>query len=185
MEILEFRNIRESDPSNFNRYGHWSRYYEYPTVNFLLEKYLQNGATIHNTSWGWEPPNHTDFKEDLELKWGVKNVVNSDIHLANDVSNICICDITQPPIDIWKEHFDCVINVSALEEINFNHFEIFKNLLEQTKKGGYVIITFDLPGFQLDLFEKELGRTMDVYDDAISGVVHGLNLKVGLLVVRK
>ena len=179
-EVLEFRHVKNSDPYNKNRYGHWSRYWEYPLLNKLLHTYVPKGGRIHNSSWGFEAPNHTDFKEDLESYYGADNIINSDIR-SSSYPNTTVYDVTQAPKLEWINFFDAVINVSSLEEIPFDHLKCFQNLYQQVKPGGYLIITFDIPGFQLTEIEEYLGATMQRHEDAITG----MGLTVGLLVCQK
>jgi hypothetical protein len=181
-KLLEFRQIKKTDPYDNSRYCHWSRYWEYPLINSLLHKFVEKGAKVHNTSWGFEPPNHTDFKEDLENYYGIENVTNSDIK-KSDYPNTCVWDITtSPPIE-WHEYFDAVINVSTLEEVPGNHFSFFKNLYLQVKRGGLLIITFDLPGFQLDKFEQKFQSFFKYEPDYIYS--NDLGLHVGVLCIKK
>jgi SAM-dependent methyltransferase len=90
-----------------------------------------------------------------------------------------------------SDNFDFVINISTVEEVNYNHWIIFNNLLDQVKVGGYLIITFDLPGLDLKLFEKKIGVSLKKEGNILNGVnskVVNTNfyfLNCGILIVKK
>ena len=150
MKILDFRYITKLDPFD-DTYPHWSRKYEYPTVISEIKKRVgefKDPPKIHNTSWGFDIEHHTKFKNDLEREFFPHNVTNSDI-IYNAVPNTCYHDITVPPNENFKEAFDFVLNVSALEEIAGDHDYYLNNLYEQVRPGGYLICTFDFPGLRL------------------------------------
>lgn len=180
MKTIEFRQISKNDICILEKYNHWSRYYEYPIVNQFLQKNLLKNSKIHNTSWGWEPPNHTEFKNDLENFFGEKNITNSDINSSN-YPNTTVWDILSPPKEEWIEYFDAVLNISTLEEVDSDHIKCFNNLYSQVKLGGYFIITFDLPGLQLEKFEELLNQKFIYSSDPISG----LGLTFGILIIQK
>lgn len=191
MEILEFRYITKNDCFN-ESYVHWSRQYEYDTVISYIQKYYNKGYKIHNTSWGcsqhnWYNDCHLPFKEKLDNLFGTENVVHSDIQSSN-LPGTTIYDITKEPNNEFKSKFDIVLNISALEEIPGNHIEYLNNLFLNLRDNGYLIVTFDLPGFQLHELENSLGVEIskEGYNERIIG--HGGssydNLNVGLLVVK-
>lgn len=191
MEILEFRYITKNDIFN-DSYGHWSRKYEYDTVIDYIKKYHTEGSKIHNTSWGcshhnWFDTCHLPFKEKLDNEFSSDNVTHSDIFPSN-LPGTVIYDITKPPNEDFESKFDIVVNISALEEIPGNHIEYLNNLFYNLKDGGYLIVTFDLPGFQLEDLEESLETkiSMEGYDERIvgyGGPVYN-NLNVGLLIVK-
>ena len=160
MEILTFRYVTKSDPYD-PTYPHWSRKWEYPTVIAEIDKIVDQMGRypkIHNSSWGFDPDHHTRFKNQLEKKYLKHNVTNSDI-VFTGVHNSCYHDITQPPNEQFKEAFDIVLNISAIEEIPGDHDLYLDNLAAQVVPGGYLICTFDYPGLRLnnfnDIFTKE------------------------------
>jgi len=187
MEILEFRKIRRSDIVDL-KYNNWSRIYEYPLVLSIIKRHtISKNTKIHNTSWGWEGC-HIQFKTDLDL------LSDNCIHTDRSPSNLPktdIWDITHEPKDVWLNSFDIVINISTVEEVNFNHITIFENLLKLVKDGGLLIITFDLPGLQLDKFEKKLKYKIKRFNDEISGINSEIiskrdeKLTCGILILRK
>lgn len=187
MRIIDFRYITKHDEWD-NTYPHWSRKWEYPTVFSIIKNLPINNPIIHNSSWGFDVDHHQRFKRELEYEFGVSFVTNSDI-LYREIPNTCIHDITQEPNENFKEAFDCVLNVSALEEIPGDHVSHLKNLLSQVKSHGYLVITFDLPGLQLDKIQEFLGKEIshEGYDDRIigSGAPWFDGLTVGLLVIQK
>ena len=100
-------------------------------------------------------------------------------------------DITaQPPVK-YVNKFDCVINVSTVEEVDADHLAIIQNLLLQVCVGGYLVITFDLPGMQLRKIENLFQRKMECHNLDLNGqnsVVPDLRcstLSCGLLVIKK
>lgn len=166
----------------------WSRVYEYP---FVLSEIRSAGAEfldIHNCSWGFRDI-HAVFKAylDNDENW----VVHSDI-IPSTLYNTEIWDITTP--SKYKDHFDVVINVSTIEEVNGDHVQIIKNHLEQLKTGGIFIMTFDYPGIQLERVEEFVGQKISVPEvkltprnsvlpDTMIGLPDTFN--VGYLVIRK
>jgi ABC-type transporter Mla MlaB component len=73
-----------------------------------------------------------------------------------------VLDITVQPPEEYINKFDVVINVSTVEEVDADHLEIIKNLLMQVRVGGYLIITFDLPGMQLRKLERLFNISISV-----------------------
>jgi ABC-type transporter Mla MlaB component len=73
-----------------------------------------------------------------------------------------VLDITAQPPEEYINKFDVVINVSTVEEVDADHLEIIKNLLMQVRVGGYLIITFDLPGMQLRKLERLFNISISV-----------------------
>jgi len=187
LSVLEFRKIRASDRFEA-KYDAWSRIYEYPLV---LDKITQYSAgtdiSIHNSSWGFETC-HIEFKQALEDKF--KHVINSDL-LPSQVPNTEVWDITAEPPAAYVDNFDVVLNVSTVEEVDADHLLIIKNLLDQIKPGGLLIITFDLPGMQLGKLERVLSAQLQEFDDNLNGANSEHpnqkynNLNCGLLVLRK
>lgn len=188
MEVIEFRKIRKNDSHDL-KYNWWSRIYEYPLVIEAIDKYMDknNDIKIHNTSWGFEGV-HIIFKNDLEKKY--TEVVNSDIK-KSDEPNTIIWDITTKADGNYMNYFDVVINVSTVEEVKSDHVNILKNLLDQVKPGGLLIITFDLPGLDLNSVENFLNSKLVTHDDDVNGSnSHFKNdkyshLTCGLLVLKK
>lgn len=188
MKIIDFRFINSSDAFD-DTYPHWSRKFEYPVILDILKKLdLPKTPKIHNSSWGFDIEHHQKFKEQLELEYGFHHVINSDI-LYRGIPNTYVHDITQEPDDDFKHQFDVVLNVSALEEIPGDHVRYLNNLLSQVRSGGYLIITFDLPGLQLDKIQEFVGSEIshEHYHNRIigSGAPWFDGLNVGLLVVQK
>ena len=150
MKILEFRKLRYSDEhdlKSFNDGACWSRIYEYPFVLKSIKKYNEwlnkknQDVLIHNTSWGWQGV-HVTFKDKLQEIY--PRSLHSDIKPSN-LPHTTVYDITSEPSEEHDEHYDFVINVSKVEEINpFLHVASIKNLLAQVKKGGFLILTFDI-----------------------------------------
>lgn len=192
MKILEFRYITKNDPFN-DLYEHWSRKYEYQTVLNYIKSYYSEGFSIHNSSWGFKEHNwysncHLRFKQELDKQFGSNNVIHTDI-CDSKLSGTSVYDITKPPENNFKSKFDIVLNISALEEIPGNHIEHLNNLILNLKDDGYLIVTFDIPGFQLQELEDHLKTKISTknYNDRIIG--HGApwydGLNVGLLIMRK
>jgi hypothetical protein len=190
-EVLEFRKININDISDnrFNDGYAWSRVYEYPLVIETIKKYYGDNKDIfiHNTSWGFQGV-HVIFKNLLDSEY--KNTVHSDI-LHSDLPKTFIYDITNKPTEDNIEKFDVVLNVSTVEEVSDNHFNILHNLFNQVKKGGLLVITFDLPGLQIDDFELMLDKKLKVSENDISGSnsilinPHCSNLNCGILIIKK
>tara|TARA_R110001599_G_scaffold46860_2_gene136786 strand:- start:1612 stop:2187 length:576 start_codon:yes stop_codon:yes gene_type:complete len=190
MEILDFRYITTKDISDndlFNDGYAWSRCHEYPLVLDCMSKLLNEGSTVHNSSWGFAGI-HITFKDELDKIY--KNTIHSDIK-HSDLKNTTCYNIRTPPPKRWKEKFDCVLNVSTLEEVGGNHCEIFDNLYSQVKPSGYFICTFDYPGLQLQKIEEKLGKKIELNGIPINGgnsIIKNLrykHLNCGLMVVRK
>jgi hypothetical protein len=187
MKVIDFRYMTKTDPYD-DSYPHWSRKWEYPTVLSLIKNLPITNPKIHNSSWGFDVEHHQRFKRELEFEFGIWSVTNSDI-LYRGIPNTCIHDITQEPNNIFKNAFDVVLNVSALEEIPGDHLTYLNNLLAQVKEGGYLIMTFDLPGLQLEKIQDFLRTEMSKidYENRIigSGAPWFDGLTVGLLVIQK
>jgi SAM-dependent methyltransferase len=198
MEVVEFRFIRLDEPYD-KKYVAWSRVYEYPLV---LKKLAELGANsrslIHNSAWGFAGC-HITFKNDLNTAY--PQTVHSDVK-SSDLPNTFLYDITKPPIENMKNVFDFVINISTIEEVGHNNVAIIRNLFDQVKPGGYLVITFDYhtrtdqPGngsIQLENVENFLGRKIDPceYSARINGDLsvcpeHMWNfLNCGLLILKK
>jgi SAM-dependent methyltransferase len=199
MEVIEFRFLTTTDSSN-SKYEAWSRIYEYPIVfKKLIELGLSNESKIHNTSWGFEGC-HVIFKNDLDQFY--PNTLHSDIKLS-DLPNTMYYDITKPIEEKYHNYFDAVINVSTIEEVGFNNIEIIKNLFQQVKPNGYLIITFDynesladnegIGSMNLHSVSSFLKRTIENNSqlDNITGTKSVLpmsqysHLQCGLLIIKK
>lgn len=186
-DVLEYRKIRLSDRHD-KKFEAWSRIYEYPLV---LDKIKEHTATtdisIHNSSWGFNEC-HVNFKNDLEAEYS--EVVNSDI-LPSDVPNTSIWDLTTAPPEEFIERFDFILNVSTVEEVDADHLMIIENLIAQLKPGGFLIMTFDMPGMQLKKLNNMVGQELLDFDDNINGVNSVIptpkygHLNCGLLVLRR
>ena len=185
MEPIEFRYITKSDEFD-DSYSHWSRKYEYPTViNILKNLFMDGTPKIHNTAWGYTET-HIKFKNELEMIFGENNVINSDIRESN-VKNTCYYDIKKLSTD-FADKFDCVLNISTLEHLEGGHGLYLKNLYNQVKSGGYLILTFDLPGLQLAVIEDMINKSLAGGSNGrITGGIDSWDptLNVGLLVLHK
>tara|TARA_R100001480_G_scaffold129441_1_gene127002 strand:- start:301 stop:762 length:462 start_codon:yes stop_codon:yes gene_type:complete len=152
-----------------------------------MKNLLPENSKIHNSSWGFQGI-HITFKEELDRMY--ENVIHSDIRRSN-LEKTTLYNIKALPPAQWEENFDCVINISTLEEVGGSHCEIFDNLYLQVKPGGYLICTFDYPGLQLEKIEKKLGKKIQLNGTPIHGgnsIVENLrytHLNCGLIVVRK
>lgn len=187
MKILEFKSINKTLRHDLEG-GWWSRIYEYPLVLDLLDKYgANNDSHIHNTCWGWQGV-HIWFKNILDKKYN--NNINSDIKKSNE-PNTCIYNLLHDPKEEWIEKFDFVLNISTLEEVRGDHIDAFRKSFSMVKPGGYFICTFDLPGLQLEKFEKLFGQEYEVTNNPISGNNSELtntrysHLKCGYMVIQK
>ena len=204
IKVVEFRKIVVSDifDQQYDDGVSWSRAYEYPLVINILKKYYKKGDLIHNSSWGFTGI-HIKFKENLDKLFGT--VLHSDI-LESNLDNTFIYDITKAPAKKEIEKYDIVINVSTLEEVNYNHLEIFNNLLLQLKPGGIFIATFDLNRtnnffnrltfkrrrvLQLKKFENYFSQKIETDGTPINGENSKLknikykHLNCGLMVIKK
>ena len=187
INVVEFRTFTEEDSFDL-KWNWWSRVYEY---QFILNSLESLGATseskIHNTCWGYHGV-HITFKDILESSY---QVLNSDILSSSELGTE-IYDVRKSPPKDWIEKFDFVINVSTVEEVSASHIKLIQNLLIQVKPGGYLILTFDLPGLQLWAIEKFFRRKIKrSTTNEISGESSALpsndfaHLRVGLLVIQK
>jgi hypothetical protein len=188
MDVEKFGLFTVGDPTDraFTCNICWSRIYEYP---FVLSQIV--GGSVHNTAWGFEGI-HLVFKDWLDdLYW---DVVHSDLR-PSPLPGTCVWDLTTPPPDEWVNRFDTVLCVSTLEHVTGDHAGIIRdNLLPQVRAGGRLVITFDLPGLQLDQVEGLVGCRMVVPDRPVTPVTsvepdRTLNLdaglRVGYLTIRK
>ncbi|MEI6971897.1 MAG: hypothetical protein WCL44_10315 [bacterium] len=187
IEVLEFRRINTADRFEM-RFGWWSRIYEYPMVLDMINKHVgRKDICVHNTSWGFEGC-HIAFKDILESSY--EAVVNTDVQ-PSELPNTGVWDITTPPRTEYLNHFDVVVNVSTMEEVDCDHLSIFDNLFSQVKAGGILVCTFDLPGLQLKKFENLFGKVLATAGNDINGKISALphmkyeHLTCGIMVVRK
>jgi SAM-dependent methyltransferase len=190
MKLIEFRliNLDDNYVDKFNDGSAWSRVYEYPLV---LSKLIELGATkdsiIHNSCWGYDDV-HIRFKNELDIHY--ENTVHSDVRQSN-LEKTFLYNITSDSPEFLKNKFDFVINISTVEEVNFNHFKIIQNLYDQLKVGGHLIITFDYPGLDLNLIEKSLNCSLKTFHNNLNGrnsKLQNLNyshLSCGLLIIKK
>ena len=187
MKAFEFRSIsRDFEYDLDGRF--WSRIYEYPLILNLLKKYGANSESfIHNTCWGWEGV-HIWFKNILDKKY--INNINSD-RLKSKENNTYVYNLLNEPKKEWIEKFDYVLNISTLEEVRSDHIEVFKRSFTMVKPGGFFICTFDLPGLQLEKFEKLFNKKYITSQNDISGKnseIQSLgraHLRCGYMVVQK
>lgn len=199
-KIIEFRylNIEDRIDNTYNDGHAWSRIYEYPFVLDCLRKYANAESLVHNSSWGYQGV-HVTFKEELDKVY--KNSIHSDIQKSN-YKNTFFMDITVPPSTEHLNKYDFVINISTLEEVDFDHFKILQNLLDQVKPLGYLILTFDIKtsgyvgvgSLNVDLFEKILKQKIISYGSnnlsSINSFLPNLayycnDLNCGVLVIQK
>jgi hypothetical protein len=197
-EIVEFRFLTIDDKFD-TKYEAWSRVYEYPYVLDVLKRLeAQKDSKIHNTSWGYEGC-HVTFKNDLDFLY--ENVLHSDIK-PQSINNTMVYDITQKIDDKYLNYFDFVLNISTLEEVNCPNDIVLKNLFEQVKTGGYLIITFDYDKNNCNSFgnnslnlicvETYINSKLqyseeNILNGANSVLPHNLfhNLNCGVLVIKK
>lgn len=190
MEVLEFKYITTdsiNDQEKFEDKYAWSRCYEYPMVLEYMNEFLNEDSLIHNSSWGFAGI-HVVFKEEIDKLY--KNAVHSDIRKSN-LKGTFVYNIRQAPPPKLHEKYDCVLNVSTLEEVGGDHCEIFHNLFKQVKKGGLMICTFDMPGLQLEKIESMFDRKIDQSGELLNGensIIRNdkyKHLNCGIFVVRK
>lgn len=186
-EVVEFSFI-DSNSKYDLKWSWWSRVFEYElALNYLKNLGASKQTYIHNTCWGYHG-SHILFKDELEK---ISNhVTNSDL-ISSQIRNTQIHDIRKPVPEGWKNHFDFVINISTIEEIAYSHICIIENLLEMVAPGGHLIVTFDLPGLQLEDVEKLFDREIKNVVSPITGtnspyvMPEFAELKSGFFVLKK
>ena len=191
LEVIDFRKINTKDPydDHYNDGEAWSRVYEYSLVIDEIKKNfkIKKDSFIHNTSWGWQDV-HVRFKNVLDTL--TDNAIHTDIQ-KSELPKTGIWNITKKPPISYLEKFDIVVNISTVEEVNYDHIKVFNNLLSQVKVGGILICTFDLPGLQLEKFEKRFEKKLLTFDNDVTGASSKLqnlnyaNLSCGIFVLRK
>lgn len=186
-KVIEFKLIDTSYKFDY-KWGWWSRIYEYELVlQKLRDLSFSKQSWIHNTCWGYQGC-HILFKTELESNY--VNVINSDIQ-PSLIANTEVYDLKTPCPSDWEGKFDFVINVSTIEEIDHPHIQIFENLLRMVKVGGYLIATFDLPGMQLDMFEKLFDQKIESTANPVTGITSPYRmdqfdyLSVGYFVIQR
>ncbi len=153
-QVKKFSYFSDSDFYDL-RFSHeigWSRIYEYPFVLSEISSLNQSEPSIHNCSWGFQDI-HVVFKTWLDVLY--RGVFHSDLK-PSTLHNTTIWDLRNFPSQGLVDRFDVVINVSTLEEVKGDHVMILKHHLIQLRRGGRLIITFDLPGLQLAAIEDFL-----------------------------
>ena len=191
IEVLEFRKINTDDQYDdfYNDLGAWSRVYEYRLVLDKMREYFPLTAEtyIHNSSWGWQDL-HIKFKDEIDRI--TVNAIHTDINNSS-LPKTDVWNITKKPPKKYLEKFDIVLNISTVEEVDYDHMKVFNNLLSQVKVGGILICTFDLPGLQLEKFENRFGKKLGTTENDITGAnskLQNLNysgLSCGYFVIRK
>jgi hypothetical protein len=186
-EILEFKFI-DLNYDYDTKWEWWSRIYEYELVlNTLRDLNCSQSSWIHNSCWGFQGC-HIKFKTELESNY--PNVLNSDLQLS-PIGNTTVYDVSKPCPAEWEGAFDFVINISTIEGILHPHIQVFENLLKMVKIGGYLVVTFDFPGIQLDMFETLFGRKIEPTLNPVTGSSSPMredqfgNLKVGYFVIQR
>lgn len=186
VEVCRFSYISLSEPHN-ERWLWWSRIFEYEIVlNALQSLGAGSNSTVHNTCWGFQGC-HVDFKEELEARY---LTTNSDIQ-SSSLSNTCVYNVSHKPPENWQGIFDFVINVSTVEEIPGAHLEVVENLLQMVRVGGYLIVTFDVPGMQLEAVEDLVGYRIKTEGIPVSGKnspspsSEAESLRAGCLILRR
>lgn len=187
MKVIDFRFLTLDD-KNSSRYENWSRTYEYPVVINFIKEHIGIGDKIHNSSWGFGGV-HIPFSDDLDVI--SKNVLHSDITTSTHRETYYY-DITKEKKE-FENTFDFVLNISTIEHLNNKEERIasFKNLYNQVKTGGYLILTFDYPRVELHEFENLVGEKCKKEGEVLSGAnsiikndrYHDLNII--LLIVQK
>lgn len=191
LEIFEFRKVNTNDPydEKYDDGAAWSRVYEYRLVVEEMRKHsvINKSTALHNSSWGFEDL-HIQFKDELDSI--SDNCIHSDIQ-ESALPKTSLWNITKKPPKDYLEKFDVVMNVSTMEEVDFEHMKVFNNLLSQVKVGGLLICTFDLPGLQLPAFESRFERKLETSATDITGLNSKLqnktygNLSCGIMVLKK
>jgi len=149
--VHAFRLFAPGDPCD-PEFQNWSRIYEYPGVLTQLAA-MDNGGRlrIHNTAAGGEFACHCQFMERL----ATYDTLNTDLVQRPGVS---FHDIREPRPE-WSRSFDAVLAVSAIEHLPPDEQRIaVENLARQVKPGGRLILTFDIPGMDLDFLQEMAGR---------------------------
>lgn len=162
MDPIGFGLFSTDDPTDmrFSCDICWSRIYEYP---YVLNQIV--GETVHNTAWGFEGI-HVVFKDRLDSLY--RDVTHSDLR-SSTLPGTTIWDLRTPPPDMWVDRFDTVLCVSTLEHVTGDHVQIIRDhLLPQVKPDGRLIVTFDLPGLQLDTVETFIGEKLVVPDRPVT-----------------
>jgi hypothetical protein len=186
-QVIEFSFIDYDDPHDL-RWQWWSRIYEYELVLAQLKKLgADKSSKIHNTCWGFQGC-HIEFKELLESMY--PGTENSDLQ-ASLLDNTAVYDVAWPCKRSWRNTFDFVINVSTVEEIADSHLLVVRNLLDMVRPGGFLIVTFDSPGLQLDemcrLFGQEIRQVsnpLSALNSPAPDIVFG-DLRAGYFVLRR
>ena len=162
MKVVDFSFFAVSDPLD-TLYNNWSRRYEYPWVFSRLMAY--GAHTVHNTACGGGFDVHKQFMERLSDNY---EVVHSDIEELYCDESVYF-DITKPIDNPDKINcFDAVVCVSAIEHIpNVKPITIIKNLMEQLKPGGVLLITFDAPPVNWSELTFDLQHECRMPDDVL------------------
>jgi len=186
-KVHEFRYIDTTDSYDL-KWGWWSRIYEYELVLRVLNQLqLSNASKVHNTCWGYHGC-HILFKNELE-SLGCE-IINSDL-LESKVDNTTIYDLRKSVPAEYEDSFDFVLNVSTIEEIDAPHLEIVSRLMSMVKVGGYLVVTFDIPGMQLYFLEQLFGTKIQGTKSPLNGsnspyrMDEFQNLQVGYFVVER
>jgi len=166
-EIIDFRFANKSDKFDLKYEMNlvWSRCYEYKYVLDFIKNNKKEKTNIHNSSWGFEKV-HVLFRDELDI---IGECVHSDI-VKSDFRKTYFYDITTQNEE-FKNKFDFVLNISTIEHLHSakNRLLAISNLFEQTKAGGYLIISFDYPSVDLDEIEKLVNKKCEICIDRLNG----------------
>lgn len=156
MTVREFRFLTIKDQCDKKQWDNWSRCYEYPICLRALAQLQATRPgkvlTVHNTACGGSPL-HTAFAVIVSKLYGT---TNSDIYdNVGWMPNYRRYDLLQKANDTW----DAVLCISTMEHIEQRYAAaILQNLIDQTRPGGRVIVTVDVPPADLPAIEAFVGR---------------------------
>ena len=163
MSILTSRYFSIEDPtidkftwSNFSldfyKMGWWSRIYEYRWIQDVCKnRFLDlNKKRVIDIATGDRHPGMFILKS-----VGFGEVTGTDVFLQNQLrySEFIKDGIQYIQDDICSskinKQFDCVVCLSLFEHLSLNQQKnALKNLMKLAGSNGYILITFDVPGYE-------------------------------------
>ena len=172
------------------KFTHLTRKFEYPFVIEKIKNYLnekkesQEKIVIENFSCGWSSNSkvgskyghdHESFYHDLTKEFDQHaEIRNSDIHQEDELQK------DKRSVDVFKNfrYFDIVnskfednekpdvsLNISVIEHLKRELIlKSINNLIENTREGGILIITFDVVGKIREIIESNFNVASEKYD---------------------
>lgn len=194
IKVVDFRfaSVDDRVGDEFGEAKLWSRPYEYQYILDKLDELVPKGEKIHNTACGYGPY-CIELRKKLQSSY---SCIHSEIDFNDEGKGYSNFDYyydvtTTDPF--FTNSQSAVLNISTLEHVDYNDrldktvaemandywgepkdqeyvvIKSIKNLLDQLKSGGYLLLTFDYPRVKLDVLEEYLQAECEVPENLLNG----------------